>query len=58
MLLAFGLFNYLGGSPAMESTFGTPVYPVTALMMEYMQGSYQFLLVDHRRVLRRRCAVA
>ena len=45
MLLAFGLFNYLGGSPATENTFGTPVYPVTALMMEYMQGSYQFLLV-------------
>lgn len=45
VLLAFGLFNYLGGAPAMENTFGTPVYPVTALMMEYMQGSYQFLLV-------------
>ncbi|MFC4310705.1 ABC transporter permease/M1 family aminopeptidase [Steroidobacter flavus] len=45
VLLAFGLFNYLGGSPAMENTFGTSVYPVTALMMQYMQGSYQFLLV-------------
>jgi ABC-type transport system involved in multi-copper enzyme maturation permease subunit len=45
VLLAFGLFNYLGGSPAMESTFGTSVYPVTALMMQYMQGSYQFLLI-------------
>lgn len=45
VLLAFGLFNYLGGSPAMESTFGTPVYPVTSLMMQYMRGSYQFLLV-------------
>lgn len=45
ILLAFGLLNFLGGSPAMDNTFGTPVYPVTALMMESMQGSYQFLLV-------------
>ncbi len=45
VLLAFGLFNYLGGAPTMENTFGTSVYPVTALMMEYMQGSYQFLLI-------------
>jgi ABC-2 type transport system permease protein len=45
VLLAFGLFNYLGGAAAMENTFGTPIYPVTALMMEYMQGSYQFLLI-------------
>jgi len=45
VLLAFGMFNYLGGSQAMETTFGTPVYPVTALMMQSMQGSYQFLLI-------------
>lgn len=45
ILLAFGMLNFLGGSPAMDNTFGTPVHPVTALMMESMQGSYQFLLV-------------
>jgi ABC-2 type transport system permease protein len=45
ILLAFGLINYLGGSLAMDNTFGTPIYPVTALMMQSMQGSYQFLLV-------------
>jgi ABC-type transport system involved in multi-copper enzyme maturation permease subunit len=45
VLLAFGLLNYLGGSPAMENTFGTSIYPVTAVMMQYMQGSYQFLLI-------------
>ncbi|HEY0681539.1 MAG TPA: M1 family aminopeptidase [Steroidobacter sp.] len=45
VLLAFGLFNYLGGSLAMDNTFGTPIHPVTALMMESMQGSYQFLLI-------------
>lgn len=45
ILLVFGLFNYLGGSLAKDNTFGTPIHPVTALMMESMQGSYQFLLV-------------
>ena len=44
VLLAFGLLNYLGGSLAIDNTFGTPIYPVTALMMQSMQGSYQFLL--------------
>lgn len=45
ILLAFGMFNYLGGSLAMDNTFGTPIHPVTALMMQSMQGSYQFLLI-------------
>ncbi len=45
VLLAFGMFNYLGSSAAMDNTFGTPIYPVTALMMQSMQGSYQFLLI-------------
>ncbi len=45
ILLAFGMLNYLGGSLAMDNTFGTPIHPVTALMMESMQGSYQFLLI-------------
>jgi len=44
VLLAFGLLNYLGGSLAIDNAFGTPIYPVTALMMQSMQGSYQFLL--------------
>lgn len=45
ILLAFGMINYLGGSLAMDNTFGTPIHPVTALMMDSMQGSYQFLLI-------------
>lgn len=44
ILLAFGMLNYLGGSLAMDNTFGTPIHPVSALMMQSMQGSYQFLL--------------
>jgi ABC-type transport system involved in multi-copper enzyme maturation permease subunit len=45
VLLAFGMLNYLGGSLARDNTFGTPIHPVTALMMESMRGSYQFLLI-------------
>ncbi|MDY6948887.1 MAG: M1 family aminopeptidase, partial [Pseudomonadota bacterium] len=45
ILLAFGILNYLGGALAMDNTFGTPIHPVTALMMQSMQGSYQFLLI-------------
>lgn len=45
VLLAFGLLNYLGSSLTIDNTFGTPIYPVTALMMQSMQGSYQFLLI-------------
>lgn len=46
VLLAFALLNFVVGSRTIEaSSFGTPVYPVTGLMMQAMQGSYQFLLV-------------
>ena len=45
VLLAFGIFNYLGSSQAMDNTFGTPIHPVTALMMQSLRGSYQFLLI-------------
>lgn len=44
-LLAFALLNFIGSTRALESSFGTPIYPVTALIMQAMQGSYQFLLV-------------
>lgn len=44
VLLAFGLINFVGGAGTMDSNFGTPIYPVTALMMQGMQDSYQFLL--------------
>jgi ABC-2 type transport system permease protein len=44
VMLAFGLMN-LGGDLAFgNEIFGTKPYPVTHLMMEAMQGSYNFLL--------------
>jgi ABC-2 type transport system permease protein len=45
VLLAFGVLNLIGGARTLDSLFGTNVYPVTSLMLEAMQGSYQFLLV-------------
>lgn len=45
VLLAFGLLNYIGGLQGLSQLFGTPIYPVTALLMQSMQGSYQFLLI-------------
>jgi ABC-2 type transport system permease protein len=45
VMLAFGLMN-LGGSLAFSNElFGTKLYPVTHLMMETMDGSYNFLLM-------------
>ena len=44
VMLAFGLMN-LGGSLAFTNQiFGTKIYPVTHVMTEVMDGSYNFLL--------------
>jgi ABC-type transport system involved in multi-copper enzyme maturation permease subunit len=45
VLLGFGLFSLLSGARTIESGFGTPVYPVTALMLETIQSNYQFLVI-------------
>ena len=45
VLLAFGLLNFIGGARTIDRSFGTEVHPVTGLMLEAMQGSYQFLLI-------------
>jgi ABC-2 type transport system permease protein len=45
VMLGFGLMN-LGGDLAFSNEiFGTRVYPVTHLMMEAMDGAYNFLLM-------------
>lgn len=45
IILAFGLFNLIGSSGFIDRIFGTPVYPVTQLMLRSIQGAYVFLLV-------------
>ncbi|MEO1368757.1 MAG: ABC transporter permease, partial [Acidobacteriota bacterium] len=45
IILAFGLFNFIGGAGFLDRMFGTRVYPVTHLMWQGIQGSYSFLLV-------------
>ena len=45
VILAFGIFNLIGTSGFLDQIFGTPVYPVTHLMLRAMQGAYVFLLV-------------
>ncbi|MGO9934520.1 MAG: ABC transporter permease/M1 family aminopeptidase [Steroidobacteraceae bacterium] len=43
-MLGFGLMNLGGGLAFGSQLFGTKPYPVTHLMLEEMQGSYNFLL--------------
>jgi ABC-2 type transport system permease protein len=45
VMLLFGLLNLGGSLYLFGQLYGTKVYPVTHLMMQLMQGSYQFLLV-------------
>ncbi|HET7065621.1 MAG TPA: M1 family aminopeptidase [Rudaea sp.] len=45
VMLAFGLFNLTGSLLLGNEMFGTKVYPVTHLMTEAMDGSYNFLLI-------------
>jgi ABC-type transport system involved in multi-copper enzyme maturation permease subunit len=45
IMLAFGLFNLLAAASFMEMRVGTPVYPVTRLMLEAVEGAFAFLLL-------------
>jgi|CXWL01.1.fsa_nt_gi ABC-type transport system involved in multi-copper enzyme maturation permease subunit len=45
VMLAFGLFNVLGGLAVSTTRFGTTFYPVTHEMLSHLEGSYAFLLV-------------
>jgi ABC-2 type transport system permease protein len=45
ILLGLGVVNLISGARLSNRLFGTEVHPVTALMLEAMRGSYQFLLV-------------
>jgi len=39
VLLFFGLLNYISGLQALDVSFGTPIHPVTSVLMRSMQGS-------------------
>ena len=45
VILAFGVLNMLGNSPVVDRMFGTPVYPVTHLMISILQGGILFVLI-------------
>jgi ABC-2 type transport system permease protein len=45
VMLAFGLMNLAGFAFESNEIYGTKVYPVTHLMLDAMNGSYNFLLV-------------
>ena len=44
VILAFGAFNIVAGADFSEQSFGTPVYPVTHLMLEAIRESFIALL--------------
>lgn len=45
IILAFGVLNIVGNSFAVDQLFGTPVYPVTHLMINILQGAFLFVLI-------------
>ncbi len=45
VMLAFGVFNVVGGTMVMGEIYGTSNYPVTRAMLQSIYGSYLFLLV-------------
>ncbi|MFC0254594.1 ABC transporter permease/M1 family aminopeptidase [Massilia consociata] len=45
VMLLFGVLNMVGASFQMGEIFGTTVYPRTHLMVELLNGSFNFLLV-------------
>ncbi len=40
VILAFGVLNLVGSSFGLDQIFGTPVYPVTNLMLELITGAF------------------
>jgi hypothetical protein len=45
VMLLFGVLNMVGAASQMGKIFGTDVYPMTHLMVEMMNGSFNFMLV-------------
>jgi ABC-type transport system involved in multi-copper enzyme maturation permease subunit len=45
VLLAFGVLNMIGNSTALDQLVGTPVYPVTHLMVSILQSAFLFVFI-------------
>jgi len=45
IMVAFGLMNLIGSLEGSAPMYDTPLYPVTAQMLQAIQGSYAFLLI-------------
>ena len=45
VMLLFGVLNMVGSSSQLDAMFGTDVYPRTHLMIELLNGSFNFLLI-------------
>jgi ABC-type transport system involved in multi-copper enzyme maturation permease subunit len=45
VMLLFGVLNMIGSASQMGKIFGTAVYPMTHLMIELLNGSFNFMLV-------------
>ena len=45
VILAFGVLNMIGNSTVIDQLFGTPVYPVTHLMVNILQSSFLFVFI-------------
>ena len=45
VILAFGVLNMIGNATAVDQMFGTPVHPVTHLMISILQGGFLFVFI-------------
>ena len=45
VILAFGVLNMIGNATAVDRMFGTPVHPVTHLMVSILQGGFLFVFI-------------
>ncbi len=45
VILAFGVLNMIGNSSSIDQIFGTPVHPVTHLMIAILQSGFLFVLI-------------
>jgi len=45
VMLAFACFNFIASASTLQSLYGTRIYPVTSLMLDALQGTYNFMLI-------------